>query len=192
MPRSTTAVAILAAVLSVPSFAQQAGAPQYTISTIAGTGVQGYSGDGGSTTKAMLNGPFGIAVDAAENIYFSDVGNNRIRKITPDGTITTVVGIGVQGYGGVGGAAINAKISNPAGVALDSSGNLYIGDVGNSRIRKVTNGIITTIAGNGTAGFSGDGGIATSAEINTPQDVFPDNAGNLYIADTRNNRIRKV
>ena len=164
-----------------------------TITTIAGTGVQGFSGDGGPATSAMLGRAEAIAVDAGGNIYYADSVNQRIRKITTAGIISTVVGNGIEGYSGDGGPATSASLNYPVGLTLDSSGNIYIADANNSRVRKVTPaGIISTIAGNGQEGFSGDGGSATSAELNLPSDVLIDGAGNLYIADAGNNRIRKV
>lgn len=163
------------------------------ITTIAGTGVAGYSGDGGSAVSAQINAPFGIVLDAAGNIYFSETGNQRIRKIDTAGMITTIAGTGTAAYSGDGSAAIEASIKNPSGIALDTEGNLYFADSGNQRIRKIdTSGIISTVAGNGTYGFSGDNGPATSASLYNPSDVFVDTAGNILIADSSNNRIRKV
>jgi sugar lactone lactonase YvrE len=163
------------------------------ISTIAGNGTQGYSGDGGAATSAELYNPCGIAIDALGNVYFADTGNQRIRKISTSGTITTVGGNGTAWFSGDGGPATSAQIWNPLGLALDASGNIYFADNINQRIRKIsTSGIITTVAGNGTAGFGSDGGPATSAPINAPYGVAIDAAGNLYIGDNSNNRIRQV
>ena len=161
------------------------------ITTIAGTGVGGFSGDGGPATLARISGGFGVAVDRANNIYFSDPGNSRIRKIA-NGVITTVAGTGVAGSGGDNGPAVGAQLDFPSGLAIDSSGAVYVADSFQHRIRRVSNGVITTVAGNGTQGFSGDGGPATSAQLNGPLGVSVDAAGNLYIADTENSRIRKV
>jgi sugar lactone lactonase YvrE len=163
------------------------------ISTFAGTGTGGYSGDGGQATAAKLNQPSGIACDAFGNIYIADDFNYRVRKVTTSGIITTIAGNGTTGFSGDGGQATAAELGLPGEVAFDASGNLYIVDSGNNRIRKVTTtGIISTIVGNGTGGFSGDGGSATAAELHTPYGLTVDAGGNLYIADGQNNRIRKV
>jgi sugar lactone lactonase YvrE len=163
------------------------------ITTVAGNGTAAYSGDGGPATSAELNGPWGVAVDASGNLFIADYGNERIRKVGTNGIITTVAGNGTQGYSGDGGPATHAELSLPSGVAVDGSGNLFIADFYNSRIRKVgTNGIISTVAGNGTAGYSGDGGAATRAELDFPLGVTVDASGNLFIADSSNSRIRKM
>ncbi len=167
------------------------------ITTIAGTGTQGYSGDGGAATSSELNTPMAVAVDASGNVYIADAGNNRIRKITvSSGMITTVVGTGVAGYSGDGGAATGAELWDPLGIAFDSAGNLYIADTQNSVIREVASstGIITTVAGNGFPGYSGDGGPARSAQLEFwgPGAIAFDSSGNLYIADTDNQVVRKV
>jgi len=165
------------------------------ITTIAGTGTAGYSGDGGPATAAQINWPDNIAFDKAGNIYIADARNSCIRKINASGIISTVAGTcGAAGYSGDGGTATAAKFSyNTDGIALDSSDNLYIADTKNHRIRKVdTSGIVTTVAGTGTAGYNGDGIAATSAQLNNPYNMRFDSAGNLYIADQFNHRIRKV
>jgi uncharacterized protein (TIGR03437 family) len=155
-----------------------------TISTVAGNGTPGYGGDGSSATGAQLNTPTGVAVDGAGNLFIADFSNNRVRKVSPSGTITTVAGIGNSGYSGDGGPATNAQLNTPTGVALDSRGNLYIADAGNSVIRMVTaGGTITTIGGNGTAGYSGDGGPATRAQLANPRAIAVDAVGNVFIAD---------
>jgi sugar lactone lactonase YvrE len=167
--------------------------PGGMVSTVAGTGTEGFSGDGGPATLAMLNNPFGLALDSEDNLYIADFYNSRVRKVTPAGIISTVAGNGTAGFGGDGGPAVSANISYPYNIAVDAAGSLYIADAGNNRIRKVDSaGIITTVAGNGTSGFSGDGSQAASAQLKSPEDVAVDGAGNLYIADRGNSRIRKV
>jgi sugar lactone lactonase YvrE len=161
------------------------------ISTVAGNGSDFYSGDGGAATGAGLD-PYCVVVDASGNLFVADMFNNRVRKIGTNGTISTVAGAGTQGFSGDGGAATSAKLRFPWCAALDASGNLFIADSGNNRIRKVTNGIINTVAGNGTNGCSGDGGLATNAALGNPEGVTVDALGNLFIADFNNNRIRKV
>jgi hypothetical protein len=163
------------------------------ISTVAGSGTAGFNGDGGLATAAQLNGPVDVAVDALGNLYVADANNNRIRKVSAAGIISTVAGNGTAGFGGDGGLATAAQLNGPQFGAVDALGNLYIADFGNKRIRKVSAaGIISTVAGNGTTGFSGDGGLATAAQLDRPQCVAIDAAGTLYIADFGNNRVRKV
>ena len=130
-------------------------------------------------------------MDSSGNLYIADTGNNRIRKIS-NGVIATVAGNGTQGFSGDNGPASSAQLYLPSRIAVDSAGNLYIADSENNRIRKVSNGVIITVAGSGTRGFSGDNGPATSAQLNAPTGVAVDSAGNLYIADSGNNRIRKI
>ena len=164
-----------------------------TITTIAGTGRWGFSGDGGPAVEARVYRPTGVALDGAGNLYIADFDNHRIRKVDSAGTITTVAGTGVWGFSGDGGPASEAQLANPDGVTVDGAGNLYIADHYNERIRKVdSTGTITTIAGTGVWGFSGDGGPATVARLAFPSGLAVDGAGNLYIADTFNKRIRKV
>ena len=164
-----------------------------TVRLIAGVELGGYSGDGGAATSAQLGTPSGMALDAAGNLFIADSGNNRIRKITAAGIISTVAGNGTSGYGGDGGPATSAQLDRPSDVAVDSAGNLYIACPLSNRIRKVTTaGIISTFAGNGVDGYGGDGGPATAAQLYYPSGVAVDSAGNLFIADSGNNRIRKV
>jgi uncharacterized protein (TIGR03437 family) len=160
------------------------------ITTVAGNGTPGFSGDNGTATSAELNGPMGVAADSAGNLYIADTLNNRIRKVS-NGVITTVAGNGYPGFGGDNGPATSAQLYEPGGIVLDSAGNLYIADGYNSRIRKVANGVITTVAGNGLQGVKGDNIPATSALI-TPMGIALDAAGNLYIADGYTVGIRKV
>jgi uncharacterized protein (TIGR03437 family) len=163
------------------------------ITTVAGNGNYGYSGDGGLARSAALGGTFGLALDAAGNIFIGDCNNNRVRKVSPAGVIATVAGNGSPGFAGDGGPASSAALLCPAGVTVDSSGNLYIADGGNNRIRKVSaSGIITTVAGNGSQGFAGDGGTATLARLNGAGSVAVDASGNLFVADTGDNPIRKI
>jgi len=163
------------------------------ITTVAGSGIAGYNGDNIPATSAELSFPLVVVVDSADNLYIADSVNSRIRMVNAGGTITTVAGNGTAGYNGDHIAATSAELNIPHGVALDSAGNLYIADFNNSRIRMVNaSGIITTVAGNGTAGYNGDNIAATSAELNTPTTAALDSADNLYIADNANQRIRKV
>jgi len=164
------------------------------ITTIAGNGTTGFAGDGGPATSAELGlSPNGVAVDTSGNVFIADTGNNRIRKVSTTGIITTLAGNGTAGLAGDGGPATAAELSYPLGVAVDASGNVYIADTNNNSIRKVSpGGIITTLAGNGTGGFSGDGGLAASAQLNRPGGVAVDTHGNIFIADTDNSRVREV
>ena len=164
-----------------------------SISTIAGNGTAGYTGDGKGATSATLFNPFSVAVDGSGNVYIADTANNVIRKVS-GGNITTVAGNQALGGGftGDGGAATNAQLDQPGGIALDSAGNLYISDTANQRIRMVSGGTITTIAGIGFPGPDGDGGLAINARLSSPRGLRFDNVGNLYIADSGNHKIRKI
>ncbi len=161
------------------------------ITTFAGGAAAGFAGDGGPASGALFNNPQALAIDAAGNLYVADTFNFRIRKISTTGVITTVAGNGSYGFSGDGGAATKAQLLSPTGVAVDKNGNIFIADV--NRIRKVsaTDGTISTIAGNGTAGYIGDGGIATNSELNTAYGLATDDAGNVYVADTGNNVVRE-
>jgi len=167
--------------------------PNGVISTVAGMGTAGFSGDGGPAAEAQLRYPTGVAIDTTGNLFIADSGNNRVRKVTPNGFISTVAGMGMAGFSGDGGPATEAPLSRPTGVAIDAAGNLFITDHDNNCIREITpNGLISTVAGVGTAGFSGDGGPAAEAQFNYPTGIALDNADNLFVADYDNNRIRVV
>jgi len=183
--------------LAVGVVSSCAWAQQYTISTFAGNNTAGFSGDGGAPTSAELSSPDGLAFDSSGNLYIADSANQRVRKIS-GGTINTVAGNGTAGYSGdvakgVTGTATDAEMLGPSGVTLDSSGNIYIADTGNHVIRMVTSaGIISTIAGNNTGGYAGDGGAAISAELEFPSSTAVDSSGNIYIADSGNHAIREI
>jgi hypothetical protein len=182
------------------------------ITTVAGNGTAGYSGDGGAATSAEINNPGGVAVDSAGNLYIADTVNSLIREVSAStGVISTLAGDLVRcrrfcllysplaGYSGDGGPALGAQLNTPTAIRLDSAGNIYIADSGNGRIREVnaSTGVINTVAGNGTLGFSGDGGAATSAELGIScagcgATIALDSSGNLYIGDTGNVRVRVV
>jgi DNA-binding beta-propeller fold protein YncE len=188
--RNTGAVILILGWVSV-SLSQSSG----TISTVTGTGSCGFSGDGGPASSAKVNGPNGLATDRAGHLYIADVGNHVVRKVTPTGMITTFAGTGAPGFDGDNQPAGKAQLATPAGVAVDLSGRyLYIADNGHHRIRQVdlqTNRI-TTVAGTGTPGFSGDGGWAIQAQLSSPSAVAVDTLGNFYIADVGNRRVRRV
>ena len=168
-------------------------APKFTISTVAGTGTAGFAGDGGQASAANLKFPAGLAFDNAGNLYIADAFNSRIRKMAADGTITTIAGTGGFGHAGDDGPATKAVFNRPYGVALDASGNIYVVDTYGDSVRKIaSSGNITVFAGNSFEGLGGDGGNATGALLDTPTSLAFDAAGNAYIADSKNNRIRKV
>lgn len=166
------------------------------IKTYAGSGVRRYTGDGMPATAANLYQPYDVGIDSLGNIYIGDAGNNRIRKVSPTGIISTAAGSGVAGYNGDGIPATAANLNFPYGMSVNASGSMAITDMKNHRIRLIqaeaTGGNITTIAGTGVAGFSGDGRPATSARVNYPHGIFWDLAGNIYFADAFNHRVRKI
>jgi len=161
------------------------------VTLVAGSVMPGYSGDGGMATAAQLISPHGIVVDSKGNIYIADNGNMCIRKIT-NGIISTIAGKGSYGYSGDNGPALNAPLGNVQGLAVNSAGDLFLADADFNVVRKVSNGIITTLAGTGAGGYNGDGISATSAQLNEPYALAADSAGNIYIADTMNSRVRVV
>ena len=183
--------ALFISVIVIASIAKQSQAQ--IITTVAGNGIYGYSGDGGQATAAQLDFPFGVACDVFGNLYIADSYNAAIRKVSTLGIINTIAGNGISGFSGDGGQATAAELNSIFGIYVDVIGNLYIADGGNNRIRKVnTLGIITTVVGNGTNGYSGDGGQATAAELNYPNGLTIDILGNIYIVDNSNNCIRKI
>jgi len=166
--------------------------PEGIVSTIAGTGSRLASGDGGAASTAGM-APDGLAVDPARNLYIADTTNFRVRKVSPDGVITTVVGTGVQGFSGDDGPASQAQIGEVTAIAVDRGGQLYIADKGNGRIRRVTpGGVIRTIAGNGSRVFGGDGGSALAAGLETQYGIAADGSGNVYYSDLHRFRVRRI
>jgi sugar lactone lactonase YvrE len=164
-----------------------------TISVVAGSGTQGFAGDGGLATAAELNSPTSVAVAADGTLYIADTGNQRIRAVQ-SGTIATVAGNGTRGYSGDNGAAISASLNQPVALALalDSTGAILVCDQGNNRVRRISAGQIATIAGTGAQGFAGDAGPATAAELNEPSGIAATADGRIFIADTANQRIRVI
>ena len=165
------------------------------LTTIAGTGTQGFGGDGGPATAAQLDSPQGLALDANQNLYIADTHNHRIRKLSlTTGIINTVAGTGIAGFAGDHASATAAQLNLPTALALDAQQNLYLADTASHRVRKIdaVTGLITTVAGDGTQGFAGDNGLATAASIDSPTGIAVDGAGNLYLADTHNHRIRMI
>jgi uncharacterized protein (TIGR03437 family) len=190
---SIALLAGVAAFIFLPTAGLSQAIPAYTITTAAGNGTAGFSGDGGAANGAQLDGPFSAVLDSAGNLYIADQFNNRIRKVATDGSISTVVGNGTGGYTGDGGSPTSATLSDPQSVAVDSSGNIYIADTNNNVVRKVSGGKIATVVGsvNSGPGYSGDGGQGNVAQLFHPSALALDSAGNLFIADTSNDVIRK-
>ncbi len=167
-------------------------APQ--LATFAGTGAKGFSGDGGPAAQAQLNNPFGIARGPDGALYICDTDNQRVRKVAPDGTISTIAGNGTRGYAGDGGPALAAALNEPYEVRFDAAGNVFFVERLSAVVRRVDakTGAISTVAGTGQPGFSGDGGPAAKAQLNEPHSIGFDRAGDLYICDIKNHRVRKV
>lgn len=164
-----------------------------TLTVLAGNGIIGFSGEGGPATAAALNTPQAAVYDSKGNLYISDLGNNRIRRVTPAGIISTIAGSATIGFSGDGGPASRALLNAPGALAIDADDNVYFIDRGNSRVRRInTQGVITTVAGNGSTGATGDGGPATAASFNSAEALAFDRTGNLYLADSGNHRIRRI
>jgi DNA-binding beta-propeller fold protein YncE len=164
-----------------------------TITTVAGTGATGFAGDGGPALAAQFDGPRAVAGDTAGNLYVADDNNHRVRRIDPSGMITTVAGTGTGGFAGDGGPAAGAQLDHPRGVAVDGRGAVFVADSMNHRIRMIDpEGRISTVAGCGRQGFGGDGGPATTARLFEPRGVATDTTGHLFVADTYNDRVRRV
>jgi len=193
LKRAFASIATATALMLGPALSQVQAPGPYTISTLAGTGEQGFEGEGVQATTAKVNNPFGLALDASGNLYIADQLNNRIRKLTSDGVITTVAGTGTASFTGDGSSATSAAVNHPCGLVVDSAGNIYIADTANNVIRKVTSaGTISTFAGTGGIGNTGDEGEAAKAVLDHPIGLALDSSGQLYIADTGNNRVRVV
>ena len=184
----------LLASFSLAVFCASASAAEWTISTFAGNGTPGGTGDGGPATAAQIDNPFGLGRGPDGALWFCEYTGQRIRKVDKDGTIHTMAGTGKKGYSGDGGPALQATFNLPHEIRFDKEGNYYIADMVNSAIRRVDakTGIITTFAGTGKPGYSGDGGPANKAELKQPHSIQFDGAGDLYICDIGNNVIRKV
>lgn len=161
------------------------------ITTVAGTGTAGFSGDGGTAATATLNQPWGVAVDGGGNLYIGDTLNYRVRRVDTSGNISTIAGKGTPGFSGDGGSATAAELYNPEGMLVMSNGDLLVADEGNSSVRRISGGKISTIAGNGESGFR-NGGRATAAQLSRPTSLALDGAGNIYITDAGNNQVRRI
>ncbi len=167
-------------------------ASSQTINTYAGTGASGSTGDGGPATAATFGICHGMATDTYGNLYIADAVSHKIRKVTPGGVISTLVGTGVAGYNGEGIAIGLAQINNPYDLTITPSGDIYFCETAGNRVRRITEGVVRTVAGDGVSGFTGDGGPATAARVNGPSGITTDAAGNVYFSDGGNNRIRKI
>jgi DNA-binding beta-propeller fold protein YncE len=190
MKRSLIVVAAALVLLTSPGVRAE-----WVVKTFAGTGVKGFAGDGGAATAARLNNPFGIVRGPDGALYVCDTDNHAVRRVAADGTITTVAGAsGKKGYAGDGGPAIDAKLNEPYEVRFDRAGNLFVVERMNHVVRKVDGktGVISTVAGNGKPGFAGDGGPASAAQFSQPHSIQFDAAGDLYVCDIANHRVRKI
>ena len=187
--RSTTPLAAVLIAIAVCAPARAA-----TVETVVGTGVKGFSGDGGPAGAARLNNPFGVARGPDGALYVCDVDNHRVRRVGADGTITTFAGGEARGYAGDGGPATAAALDQPYELAWDAGGNLHFVELGNHCVRRVDakTGAISTVAGTGKAGFAGDGGPAGRAQFNQPHSLAFDAAGDLYVCDVLNHRVRRI
>jgi len=197
MPKQNQRITDLVAAIVVVSLvaaehAAVAGEP--TIATFAGTGVAGFSGDGGPANQAQLNNPYGIVRGPDGALYICDMDNHRIRRVAKDGTISTVAGTGKRGYAGDGGLALQAELNEPYEIRFDQAGNMFFVEMRNHLVRRVDakSKIISTVAGTGKEGFSGDGGPAIKAQLKQPHSIQFDSGGDLYICDIGNHRIRNV
>jgi streptogramin lyase len=190
----TDFVAVIFVVVSFIGTGRAALAGEHAILTFAGSGVAGFSGDGGPADKAQLNNPYGIARDQEGALYICDMGNHRIRRVAKDGTITTIAGTGRPGYAGDGGPALQADLNEPYEIQFGKDANMIFVEMRNHLVRRVDEKtrIISTAAGNGSEGFSGDGGLATKAQLKQPHSIQFDSAGDLYICDIGNHRVRTV